>query len=166
MKKSNWIVLAIAVVISAFLLWLWFYLGFNKVDSPFDLVLSIIWWACVAAIILLITRVEKKRREQIRTVYIAPGRIFNIEAGMYEYDEMEGPVATMQHIIENLDYDFDKKEMPEESDFPVAFVVNSEKYKEENSDDPDWEGSVVHIDRQAGNTEQDFDGKQELAALL
>ena len=30
MKKSNWIGLAIAVLVDVFLLWLWFFLGFNQ----------------------------------------------------------------------------------------------------------------------------------------
>lgn len=34
MRKSNWLVVAIAVVASAILLWVWFTLGFNRVDSP------------------------------------------------------------------------------------------------------------------------------------
>ena len=48
MKKSNVIVTAIIVVLSAFLLWLWYSLGLNTVDQPLDLVVSVVWWALVA----------------------------------------------------------------------------------------------------------------------
>ena len=44
MKKSNVIVLAVAALVAAFLLFLWYYLGFNRIDNPFDLVLTICWW--------------------------------------------------------------------------------------------------------------------------
>ena len=101
MKKSNWIITAIAVVVSAFLLCLWYYLGFNKVDDPYDLVLSIIWWIVIALAVFLIFRVEKKRREAIRTIYVSPGKLFNSEAGIVEYDMAEGPVATMQRLLDD-----------------------------------------------------------------
>ena len=34
MRKSNWIVAAIAAVACGVLLWAWFALGFNHVDDP------------------------------------------------------------------------------------------------------------------------------------
>ena len=52
MKKSNWIGLAIAVLVDVFLLWLWFFLGFNQVDSPLDLVISIIWLVVIVAVVV------------------------------------------------------------------------------------------------------------------
>lgn len=48
MKKSNIVVLTIAAVVSVFLLGLWFFLGFNQIDSPLDLVVSVIWWVAIA----------------------------------------------------------------------------------------------------------------------
>ena len=51
MKKSNVIVFAIAAVLSIFLLWLWYFLGFNQIDSPLDLIISIIWWVVIVALI-------------------------------------------------------------------------------------------------------------------
>ena len=47
MKKSNIIITAVAAIASIFLLWLWYFLGFNEVDSPTDLVVSVAWWAVV-----------------------------------------------------------------------------------------------------------------------
>lgn len=51
MKKSNVIVLAVAALVAAFLLFLWYYLGFNHIDSPFDLVLTVVWWLGIALIV-------------------------------------------------------------------------------------------------------------------
>ena len=44
MKKSNVIVFVLLALASAFFLWLWYFLGLNRVDEPLDLVLSIVWW--------------------------------------------------------------------------------------------------------------------------
>ena len=81
MKKSNVIVFAIAAVLSIFLLWLWYFLGFNQIDSPLDLIISIIWWVVIVALIAGVVKVEKTRREKIRTTYVGTGFLFNSEAG-------------------------------------------------------------------------------------
>ena len=47
MRKSNWLILAVLAVAAGLFLWLWYYLGFNFVDDPFDLVLAVVWWAVV-----------------------------------------------------------------------------------------------------------------------
>ena len=39
MKKSNWFVLALAVVASAFLLWLWLFLSFFLVEEQVVIVM-------------------------------------------------------------------------------------------------------------------------------
>ena len=36
MRKSNYLVLGAAAVVAALLLVLWYHLGFNRIDSPFD----------------------------------------------------------------------------------------------------------------------------------
>lgn len=66
MKKSNIVVFTIAAVVSVFLLGLWFFLGFNQIDSPLDLVVSVIWWVAIVVSVLAIGKVESNRREKIR----------------------------------------------------------------------------------------------------
>lgn len=44
MRKSNWLVVAIAAVAAGLVLWAWYALGFNHVDDPLDLVVAIVWW--------------------------------------------------------------------------------------------------------------------------
>lgn len=75
MKKSNVLITAVIVVVSAFLLWLWYDLGFNHVDSPLDLVLSVVWWAIVVVGVVLVAKAEKTRQESVRTVYLGEGRL-------------------------------------------------------------------------------------------
>ncbi|MCH3943480.1 MAG: hypothetical protein WAY93_03005 [Atopobiaceae bacterium] len=206
MKKSNWAVFAILVVISAFLLWLWYYLGFNRVDNPFDLVLSICWWIGVGVLCWLIYRSEKKRQEQIRTIYVAPNALFNSERGIVKFDDPEQRVPLMEDILANLKYDFHKEDMPDQDDMQFDYVVRTEDFKQDDSqrqedatadqtktpasmapvspvqtasvtgpddiaipeeqDDPTWKGSVVRIDHENGNEEKDFDGLQQLVAVL
>ena len=71
MKKSNWIGLAIAVLVDVFLLWLWFFLGFNLVDSPFDLVISIIWLVAIVAVAAAVNRLECQREKRLRNIYVS-----------------------------------------------------------------------------------------------
>lgn len=137
MKKSNWIIFGVLVVISAFLLWLWYYLGFNKVDNPFDLVLSIVWWIGVALLCYLVYRAEKKRQEQIRTIYVSPNALFNCERGLVECPDPEKRVSLMEEILDNLEYNFHKEDMPKERDFEFKYVVRTEDFKEKDSKDDD-----------------------------
>lgn len=93
MRKSNYLILGILVVASIFFLWMWYALNFNLVDNPLDLVLTIVWWAVVGLVILGITMAEKKRKEQIRTTFVARGFVFNPEMGTISL-EGSSPVAT------------------------------------------------------------------------
>ena len=54
MKKSNVIVFVLLALASAFFLWLWYFLGLNRVDEPLDLVLSIVWWLVIVVAIAVI----------------------------------------------------------------------------------------------------------------
>ena len=82
MKKTNVIITAIIVVVSVLLLCLWYMLGLNTVDQPLDLVISVVWWVLIAIGIALTVKFEKDRRQRIRTVYLADGRMYNSETGM------------------------------------------------------------------------------------
>ena len=61
MKKSNFIVLGISAIAAALLLVLWYYLGFNHIDNPLDLVLAIVWWVGIVVIAVVIARLERQR---------------------------------------------------------------------------------------------------------
>ena len=82
MKKSNVILTVVLAAVSAFLLWMWHWLGFNEVDAPLDMVVSVVWWALIAGGVALVYRSEQKRRRQVRTVYLADGRYYNSESGL------------------------------------------------------------------------------------
>lgn len=168
MKKSNWIGLAIAVLIDAFLLWLWYYLGFNRVDEPLDLVISIIWFALVIAIVVVVNRLEKKRDYRLRTIYVASASLFNKESGVVPMAAGASNIEAMERILKEMRYGFDLKDMPKQEDFDYRFVVETEEYGPAKTDasEPVWKGKVTKIDRQNGNVETPFTSQQELSEAL
>ncbi len=152
MRKNNWIVYTIAIVISAFLLWLWYHLEFNNVDAPLDFVLSVAWWALVAFACWRIHRIEKRRRERIRTCYLRDGLLYNSEAGTRRIAADAGSaVATMQGVLSGLEYGFDIQDRPEDergTKLPFDFVVRSERFEIADAGDDtdsrvDWQGEVA-----------------------
>ena len=174
MKKSNWILLTVFLIASIFLLWLWYYLGFNRVDNPLDLVLSIIWWVVIVVSFVVISRAEKKRREEIRTIYVGSDAIFNVERGLISVSDPTVRLDEMGQLLDGLEYGFHKEDWPGEDVFEPDFVVRSEDFDENgapgggDSEDrePKWKGTVTKIDHVNGNTKVDFDGVAQLAGAL
>ena len=171
MKKSNYLVLAISALVSIFLLYLWYALGFNQIDSPLDLVITIIWWALIVLLVVMINKLEKTRQQRIRTVYLAPGALYNSETGVRELEEGTTPIEAMQTVLEGLEYDFDTQDLPDRDELDFTYVVKTEEYKPAKDEDdedaePTWKGSVIKIDREGEHTETEFDGIEQLSAAL
>ena len=112
MKKSNVLVYAVATVASVFLLWLWYHHGLNHVDAPFDLVLSIVWWALILISGLGIHHVEKRRQERRRTCFIAQDQLFNAEVGALPARGAQETLTCLREVIDNLTYDFAVADLP------------------------------------------------------
>ena len=168
MKKSNWIGLAIAVLVDVFLLWLWFFLGFNRVDSPLDLVISIIWLVAIVAVAVAVNRLERQRARRLRTVYVSSTAVFNKERGLVTLGSAAAAPRVIEGILGNLEYGFDMKDMPKLEEFDCRYVVQTDEYKAADGEggSPTWKGTVVAIDRAAGNREMPFSSRDELAAAL
>ena len=188
MKKNNYLVMGLAVLVSAFLLWLWFHLGFNEVDNPLDLVVSVLWWVLDALIVVGIVRFEQSRQRQIRTIYVAPNALFNSERGVVSVEGAQDRVDVMQSILEQLAYDFSNQDMPEQGEFEYRYVVQTDKFEAvekdpeakveafeapaaagegtDQQDEPTWKGKVIKIDRQNGNVETEFSDLAGLKAAL
>ena len=183
MKKSNVIVFALLAAISVFLLWLWYFLGFNRVDDPLDLVLSIVWWAVIAVSIAVIVRAERVRRRRIRTVYVGDNATFNSEKGLMRFAEGEPMQDVVAFIVENLKY-FTREEFPDKEAFQAKYFVRTKEFRTEESpeavkDQPTesaqtspgssasvqriWSGEVVVA---ATGEEKPFETPEELAAIL
>ena len=94
MRKSNWIVAAIAAVACGVLRWAWFALGFNHMDDPLDLV--------VAAVVGGIVWAEGKRREKMRLAFIGEGVVYNPEAGLVMPDAGESELAALERTLSGM----------------------------------------------------------------
>lgn len=123
MRKSNWLILAVLAVAAGLFLWLWYYLGFNFVDDPFDLVLAVVWWAVVLVLVVGIHTAEKKRRRRVRTAYLAPGVLFNSEAGFVDLEAFEEGTTladAIEQTLVGLKYTFDRKDPADEDEAATA----------------------------------------------
>lgn len=191
MKKSNVIITVILAAISIFLLWLWFFLGFNHVDSPLDLVISIIWWAIIIIGIVVVVKTESTRRQKIRTMYIADGSFYNSELGNYVLVPGASATAAIEDALAQLQYGFDKVDAPTKpgtnEPMEYAFVVRTTKFDAggqqgsgaattgatagatgataggQTQSNPTWEGEVVSV---ATGAVSRFTNRAELAAII
>lgn len=160
MKKSNWIILGILVIASIFYLVLWYVLGFNLVDDPLDLVITVIWWLVILTICFLISWSENKRRRAIRTAFLAPGLIYNPEAGIVQVEGKDYTTA-LQRILDNLTYGFDKEDVSSEQPIRFTLIVRSDKFSD-NGDT--WSGEVVNVSNPKNPFS--FEDRRELAQLI
>lgn len=161
MRKSNWIIAAILLVASLVFLWLWQTLQFNLVDNPIDIVVTVVWWVVIIAGCMAIHWAEKKRQERIRTVFLAPGLVYNCEAGVLRLDPGASSVDAMRKVLANLTYSFDLAELPANSRVRFQTIVRTERFSEGGRT---WEGEVVEVRRP--DAPHPFHNQTELAALV
>lgn len=172
MKKSNVILTVLIAALSAFLLWLWFNLGFNTVDAPLDLILSVVWWAIVAVGIAFVVKTEKTRQESVRTVYLGEGRLYNSETGVRMLSAGAPVTDSLAAILAGLTYGFDREAAPDpddkESPANWTHVVRTSKYEPARNDDGErkdetWEGEVVVVETGKAIP---FDSRERLATII
>lgn len=161
MRKSNWIIAAILLVASLVFLWLWQTLQFNLVDNPIDIVVTVVWWVVIIAGCMAIHWAEKKRQERIRTVFLAPGLVYNCEAGVLRLDPGASSVDAMRKVLANLTYSFDLAELPANSRVRFQTIVRTERFAKGGRT---WEGEVVEVRRP--DAPRPFHNQAELAALV
>lgn len=161
MRKSNWIIIAILVAASLVFLWLWHTLQFDLVDNPIDIVISLVWWLVIVAACVAIHLAEKKRQERIRTIFVAPGLIYNSEVGVVRLDPHTPLVDSLASVLENLSYSFELAELPANSHVRFQRIVRTEKFADAGEE---WEGEVVEV--AYPDQPMPFDSRQALIALL
>lgn len=177
MKKSNVIVFVLLALASAFFLWLWFFLGLNRVDEPLDLVLSIAWWVVIVAAIALIVKMERTRRQRVRTVYVGEQATFNSERGLAGIEGSRPMPEVIAGILLDLKYDFSREEFPDKDRFAVRYFVRTKQFDAEKRDEESgegsgqaelvaqktWKGEVFVVETKE---ERPFDTPEELASIL
>ncbi len=161
MKKSNVIIMIVFVIASIFFLWLWYYLGLDAVDNPRDLVLTILWWLLVIVACVGIHYAEKIRQKNIRTAFLAPGLIYNSEAGIVRFEPPAEYVDELQNILDALKYNFERPDEPNQSRIRFKYIVRTDKFADQGDT---WEGEVLRV--QNPQDPIPFNGREELTAIL
>ena len=128
MKKSNVIVFVLLALASAFFLWLWYFLGLNRVDEPLDLVLSIVWWLVIVVAIAVIVKMERTRRRRVRTVYVGDCATFNSEQGLATIEGSQPMSEVIAGILQSLKYDFSRADFPDKDRFVVKYFVRTKQF--------------------------------------
>ena len=154
MRKSNWIVAAIAAVACGVLLWAWFALGFNHVDDPLDLV--------VVAVVGGIVWAEGKRREKMRLAFIGEGIVYNPEAGLVMPDAGESELAALERTLAGMAFPDEVAALDERVRPAFRWVVRSRKFDRNGEV---WEGEVVPAHDPEAEP-RPFASREDLAALL
>ena len=78
-------------------------------------------------------------------------------------------MEAMRTILEKLEYDFSREDLPDKKTFDYRFVVQTDEYKEgneEKGEESTWKGTVTKIDRENGNVETSFEDEEELMNVL
>lgn len=184
MKKSNVIIFVLLALASAFFLWLWYFLGLNQVDEPLDLVLSIAWWVVIVAAIAIIVKMERTRRQRVRTVYVGDQATFNSERGLAAIEGSQPMPEVIAGILQNLKYDFSREDFPDKDRFTVKYFVRTKQFDAEEKQDAEsaeveerasvdaveprieqktWKGEVFIVETKE---ERPFDTPEELASIL
>lgn len=184
MKKSNVIIFVLLALASAFFLWLWYFLGLNQVDEPLDLVLSIAWWVVIVAAIAIIVKMERTRRQRVRTVYVGDQATFNSERGLAAIEGSQPMPEVIAGILQNLKYDFSREDFPDKDRFTVKYFVRTKQFDAEEKKDAEpaeveerasvdaaeprieqktWKGEVFIVETKE---ERPFDTPEELASIL
>ena len=165
MRKSNILILAILLIASIFFLWLWYYLEFDLIDNPLDLVLSIVWWAVIIAACVGIHKAEKKRQERVRTAFVAPNAVYNSEAGVVRMAPGASAVEAVQDILQNLQYNFDIAAFPNKMMFQYVVRTRTFKVDDAETGEVTWEGEVALADC-PDDEPKPFANRAELLALI
>lgn len=161
MRKSNWIIIAILVAASVLFLWMWHALQFDLVDNPLDLLVTVVWWIVIIAACVSIHFAEKKRQERIRTLFLAPGLIYNSEAGVIRLTGDADLVDEMARVLDSLQYGFDLAELPANSRVRFQRIVRSARFADHGAI---WEGELVEVARP--DKPKPFRSREDLAALM
>lgn len=161
MQKSNWIIIAILVAALSSSCGCGRPCSSTSSTIPVDLVITLAWWLVIAGACVAIHLAEKKRRERIRTMFLAPGLVYNCETGVIRLEPGTSVVDTLQTLLGALNYSFDLAELPSNSRVRFQRIVRTSKFGDNGAI---WEGELVevaHPDRP-----QTFESRRELAILM
>lgn len=160
MRKSSWLVIGILIAASVIFLAMWYVFRFDLAD-PLGLTVCIGWWAIILVACLGIEFAEAKRRRSVRTSFLAPGLIYNPEAGIVRLEAGQHHVPVLQSILDDLNYSFDGEDITNDQRIRFDYIVRSYKFSNKGET---WVGEVV----KASNSDEvrTFQSRQELAEII
>lgn len=161
MRKSNWLVVVIAVVAAIVLLWVWFALGFNHVDDPVDMVVAVIWWVAVAAIIAGIVWAENKRRQKMRVAFLGKKLVYSPEYGVIR-TKKGGELAVLCTMLSGMKFPDEVAPLDDETRESFRWVVRTRTFKDNGEV---WEGELLPANNPQAKPRA-FSSREELTALL
>lgn len=162
MRKSNVLVIALLAASSGLFLWMWNYFEFSAVD-PADLVITFVWWFVIIGVCAAIEFAEHKRRERMRTLYVADGAIYNPDVGVVRLREtnVQGYIDGMREVLRHMDYSAHTKYSSKKERMRFNYIVYSPKFSQNGKV---WSGEVIRVTRP--DDPQIFSNEQELALIL
>jgi hypothetical protein len=160
MKKSNIIVLMVALIACAFLLWLWGYLGFNLIDES-DPFYALSWALLIVIAVVGISWAESARRKKMRLAFVGNGKIYNPEVGLVSTTK-GCEVQSLKQILENLNYPIEIKKISDIQSTSFDWIIRSTKFDAQNGI---WEGDV-RFASQSNAVPQPFKNQHELLRLV
>lgn len=162
MRKSNWLVLAAALVASVLLMAVWFALGYDRVDSPLDMIITAGWWIVVAAVISAIVWAERRRRRQMLTAFVGNGIVYNPEKGIVRVQGDESEVDLLRKVLGGLDFRDEIATLTGTSRTTFRWIVHTYRFEDNGAL---WTGEVLSI-RSPNDPARPFNNQEALAALL
>ena len=161
MRKSNWLVLAIAVVVSLVLLGVWFALGFSHVDSPLDMIITAAWWIVIAVVISAIVWAERQRRLKMLTAFVGNGIVYNPEKGVVRVRPGETEVDLLRSVLAGITFE-DEVANLNSSRSTFRWIVRTKHFEDNGAV---WNGEVIPL-RTTHAPTRPFANQAELAAIL
>ena len=184
MKKSNVIVFVLLALASAFFLWLWYFLGLNRVDEPLDLVF-------VHRVVAGHRGGHRRHREDGAHASSAGshrvrGRLCHVQqrAGLGDYRRLSADVRGDRGHLAELEVRFSRADFPDKDRFVVKYFVRTKQFEAEEKQGSDavvdseqasagaakpqiqqktWTGEVFIVETKE---ERPFGSPEELARIL
>lgn len=167
MRKSNYIVLALLLVASFVVTYLWLFQGYQLTDTIFTGVVPLVlWWIAIAVVAIVLAASDRKHLVESRTVYVGEGSLFSPTDGLVKTGT--APLAKqVEGIVGGIRHGSRGKQFPGEDAFTPRLVVRTTDYQGKPGSEPAvWRGEVVEASRDGEGQRWSFDGERELQSIL
>lgn len=164
MRRSNIVAIAVLLIVSLLLLWLWKYLGFSLHD-PIDFTIAVVWWLVLAAIIVAIIIVEQRRRAYIRTIFVSDGILYNCETGIVRLESAPSGgfdyIKGMSKVLDSLNYGPEAVLSHDQPRVRFDYIVHTKRFSNNGNV---WNGEVLSV--RGSHKTRSFYSAQDLQGIL